>query len=56
MEHEQKYTLEEARKILAGEAGRANLEKHGKQYYTDLSKKGVEARNKKRKEKLENET
>lgn len=37
-------TLDEARKIIASEAGRANLAKHGKEFYKEISRKGVEAR------------
>lgn len=38
------YLMAEARKELARKGGQANLKKHGKDFYKELSKKGVAAR------------
>lgn len=37
-------TLQEARRIISQQAGQANLAKHGKEFYKEISRKGVEAR------------
>lgn len=44
MNNTNEYLMKEARKELARKGGEANLKKHGKEFYKELSKKGVAAR------------